>query len=164
MPKPEPQELESWIIPLVEDMGLELVDLEFAREPKGFILRVYIDRPQGGVTIDDCQAVSEQLNFRLDTIEEYKRYNISLVEVSSPGLDRKLDSEKDFLRERGKQIRVIVKEPIGKQNTFSGILKDYRNGQVLLIEQKSNRAIELAIENIAVAQLEVDWRTLFRKK
>ena len=92
MPKLEVSELESWIKPLIEEMGLELVELELAREPKGFILRLYIDRTPGGVTVDDCKAVSDQLDFRLDTVEEYKRYNISRLEVSSPGLDRKLKS------------------------------------------------------------------------
>ena len=182
MPKWEIQELESWIKPLVEEMGLELVDLEAAREPKGFILRLYIDRQPEGVTISDCEKVNSEINFRLDTIEEYKRYNISRLEVSSPGLDRKLKSDKDYQRYLGRKIRVILKsevlrsqklgaqdqsvrsEQIGKQNTFSGILKSYVNGKILLEEQKSNQTIEINIADIAVANLEVDWRQLLKGK
>jgi ribosome maturation factor RimP len=88
--------IESWLRPILDEMGLELVDLESAREPKGFILRIYIDRP-GGVTVSDCAIVSEQISFRLDANSDLQRqFNVSRLEVSSPGLDRKLKSEKDF--------------------------------------------------------------------
>lgn len=154
--------IESWLRPLLEEMGLELVDLESAREPKGFILRIYIDRP-GGVTVSDCEKVSEQINFRIDTNPELQRqYNISRLEVSSPGIDRELKSEKDFQRELGRKIRVILKSPIGKQNTFSGILKSYLNGKIVLQDQKTNQEIDIAIPDIAVANLEVDWQTLLK--
>ncbi|MDI6783373.1 MAG: ribosome maturation factor RimP [bacterium] len=164
MAKVEIQELESWLVPLIAEMGMEVVDIELAREPKGFILRLYIDREPDGVTIADCEKVSEQINFRLETVEEYKRYNISRLEVSSPGLDRKLKSDKDYQRELGRNIRVILKSPIGKQNTFSGILKSYFNGKILLEEQKSNQEIEINIADIAVANLEVDWRSAFKTR
>jgi ribosome maturation factor RimP len=173
-------EIESWLTPLLAEMGLELVEIEAAREPKGFILRIYIDRP-GGVTVSDCTTVSEQINFRIDVNPELQhQYNISRLEVSSPGLDRKLKSEKDFQRYLGRKIRIIIKsealrsmrpqgqsvlpEPIGKQNTFSGILKSYLNNKIMLIDQKTSQEIEIAISDIATANLEVDWNSEFKAK
>ncbi|MFB3895000.1 MAG: ribosome maturation factor RimP [bacterium] len=174
--------IESWLGPLLTEMGLELVEIESAREPKGFILRIYIDRPEG-VTVSDCEKVSEQISFRIDTNPELKQqYNISRLEVSSPGLDRNLKTEKDFRRYLGRKIRVIIKSEAlrsqetgpqgqsrlayrdGKQNTFSGILKSYGNNQIVLIDQKTSQKIEIAISDIATANLEVDWNSEFKAK
>jgi ribosome maturation factor RimP len=174
--------IESWIRPLLAEMGLELVDIESAREPNGFILRIYIDRPDG-VTVSDCEKVSEQISFQLEANPELQRqYNVSRLEVSSPGLDRKLKSEKDFQRYLDRKIRIILKsqalrsgetgpqgqsvlsELIGKQNTFSGILKSCLNGKIVLLDQKTNQEIEFAISNIAVANLDVDWNSEFKAR
>lgn len=174
--------IESWLNPLIAEMGLDLVEIESAREPKGFILRIYIDRSEG-VTVSDCEKVSEQISFRIDTNPELRvQYNISRLEVSSPGLDRNLKTEKDFRRYIGRKIRVIIKsealgsqkpgvqdksllkERIGKQNTFFGILKSYIDNKIVFIDQKSNQEIEIAISDIATANLEIDWNAEFKSK
>jgi len=116
-------------LPLLQELGLELVHVEFRREAGGWILRLYVDK-QGGVTLGDCQRVSEELSDLLD-IEDLVDHPYSL-EVSSPGLNRPLGREADFLRFVGKRARVITAQAIGGQRRFLGTLKGYEEGRVVL--------------------------------
>src|SRR5262245_24766705 len=109
----------------VSGMGYELVGVE--RPAKGRLLRVYIDKP-GGVNVDDCAAVSHQLNHAL-TVENvaYDR-----LEVSSPGLDRMLRKERDFARFAGQKARVRMRVPLEGQRNFTGVLREAGAGKVQL--------------------------------
>ncbi len=115
--------------PLLQELGLELVDVEFRREAGGWILRVYLDK-RGGVTLQDCQRVSEELSDLLD-VEDLVGHPYSL-EVSSPGLDRPLGREADFLRFVGERVRVTTSQAIEGQRRFLGTLKGYEGGRVVL--------------------------------
>jgi ribosome maturation factor RimP len=115
--------------PLLQELGLELVDVEFRREAGGWVLRVYLDK-RGGVTLQDCQRVSEELSDLLD-VEDLVGHPYSL-EVSSPGLDRPLGREADFLRFVGERVRVTTSQAIEGQRRFLGTLKGYESGQVVL--------------------------------
>ena len=106
-------------------MGYELVDME--RSGQGRMMRVFIDKP-GGINLDDCAAVSNHLS-RVLTVENvsYER-----LEVSSPGLDRPLKKERDFVRFAGQKVRVKVRVPVEGQRNFVGVLGDTRAGKVAL--------------------------------
>jgi ribosome maturation factor RimP len=97
-------------------MGYELVELE--RAPQG-LLRVYIDQPDTGIAIEDCEKVSRQLTHVL-TVEnvDYER-----LEVSSPGLDRPLKKLADFVRFAGEEARITLRLPVNGQKNFVGILQ-----------------------------------------
>lgn len=97
-------------------MGYELVELE--RAPAG-LLRVYIDQPDTGITIEDCEKVSRQLThvFTVENVD-YER-----LEVSSPGLDRPLKKLADFVRFAGAEARVTLRLPVNGQKNFTGILQ-----------------------------------------
>ena len=116
-------------LPLLKELGLDLVDVEFQREAGGWILRVYLDK-SGGVTLGDCQRVSEELSDLLD-VEDLLDHPYSL-EVSSPGLNRPLTGETDFLRFVGQRARVSTSQAIAGQRRFLGILKGYEGGRVML--------------------------------
>ncbi len=116
-------------LPLLQELGLDLVDVEFRREAGGWVLRLYLDK-RGGVTLGDCQRVSEELSDLLD-IEGLVDHPYSL-EVSSPGLNRPLAREADFLRFVGQRARVRTSLAIAGQRRFLGILKGYEAGQVVL--------------------------------
>ncbi len=116
-------------LPLLQELGLDLVDVEFRREAGGWVLRLYLDK-RGGVTLGDCQRVSEELSDLLD-IEGLVDHPYSL-EVSSPGLNRPLAREADFLRFVGQRARVRTSQAIAGQRRFLGILKGYEAGQVVL--------------------------------
>src|SRR5688572_25516812 len=86
---------EKLAIPIIEKEEFELVDIEYKKEGANWYLRLYIDKP-GGITLDDCQKISNQLGDRLDEEDPIK--GNYFLQVSSPGLDRPLKKERDFVR------------------------------------------------------------------
>lgn len=115
--------------PILRDLGLELVDTEFRREAHGWVLRLYMDK-SSGVTLDDCQRVSEELGDHLD-VEDFIAVPYHL-EVSSPGLDRPLTREHDFVRFAGQNVRVSTREDLQGRHNFRGRLAGLVDGAVLL--------------------------------
>ncbi len=111
--------VESFARPILDDLGLELVEIQFRRESGGWILRLFVDR-EGGVNIDDCASVSRQVSAYLE-VEELIDHAYNL-EVSSPGLERPLKRKEDFVRFLGRKARIKVKEPIDGQRVFLGLL------------------------------------------
>lgn len=128
----------------LEGLGYELVDLE--RSAKGRLMRVFIDKP-GGVNLDDCSAVSQHLS-RVLTVEnvDYDR-----LEISSPGLDRPLRNERDFVRFAGLQARVKVRVPIEGQRNFVGVLRQAAGGKVQL--EVDGRMVTIDLGNLDKARL-----------
>ena len=118
-------------------LGYELVDME--RSGKGRMMRVFIDKP-GGINLDDCAAVSHHLS-RVLTVEnvDYER-----LEISSPGLDRPLKKERDFVRFAGEKVRVKLRVPQDGQRNFVGVLRESRAGQVAMEVEGKTVSFELA--------------------
>jgi ribosome maturation factor RimP len=134
---------------LALESGLELVDLEFRREGRGWVLRLFIDQP-GGVTLDDCAAVSRELGDQID-VEDLIPWRYTL-EVSSPGLDRPLKKEEDFLKHIGKLIQLNTSAPLEGRLFFRGKMMDYQKGGLLrLADQK--KIWEIPVSLIAKARL-----------
>ncbi|MCR4434594.1 MAG: ribosome maturation factor RimP [Clostridiales bacterium] len=106
-------------LPIIEKNSLELVEVEFIKEGANWYLRIYIDKP-GGVSIDDCQAVSEAVSEELDKVDPIEQSYF--LEVSSPGLDRPLKKEKDFEKFRGELIEIRLFQPIDGKKVFEGEL------------------------------------------
>lgn len=125
-------------------LGYELVDLE--RSGKGLFLRVFIDKPEG-INVDDCAAVSHHL-MRLLAVENiiYDR-----LEVSSPGLDRLLKKELDFVRFTGQKARIRLRIPVNGQRNFVGVLRETSAGKVQL--EVDGRVLSLDIGNLEKARL-----------
>src|SRR5690554_2185188 len=100
---------------LAAPLRLEIVDVEFRREPGGRVLRVFIDKP-GGVTLDDCQALSRRLSAKLDEVDPIEEsYNL---EVSSPGIERPLTKPKDYIRFAGHRVHVRTYGPVDGRRNF----------------------------------------------
>lgn len=110
--------------------GLELVELEFRGGGKARMLRVYIDKP-GGVTHEDCASVSRELGTILD-VEDAIPGSSYTLEVSSPGLDRKLTKPADFERFVGSRVKVMTREPIAGNRYFEGKLQAFHDGRLEL--------------------------------
>ena len=125
-------------------LGYELVD--FDRSGRGRLVRVFIDK-QGGISVDDCARVSRHLT-RVLTVENvgYDR-----LEVSSPGLDRPLKKEEDFVRFAGHKARIKVRVPIGGQRNFVGVLREVRGGAVHL--DVEGQLLSLELGNLEKARL-----------
>ena len=133
-----------------EDM--ELVEVEYRREPVGWVLRLTIDK-KGGVTLDDCTRISQEMGRSLD-IEDLIS-NPYHLEISSPGLDRPLKNERDFIRFSERRIRVKTIDPIGKQKSFKGKLRKCVEGRIEM--ETDGGIVEIPLSNIARANLEVEF-------
>ncbi len=139
--------------PILRDLGLELVDTEFRRETHGWVLRLYMDKP-GGVTLDDCQRVSEELGDHLD-VEDFVAFPYHL-EVSSPGLDRPLTREHDFVRFAGQTVRVATREDLQGRHNFRGRLAGLQDGAVLL-DLPDGQRVSIPRELILRARLQPEF-------
>jgi ribosome maturation factor RimP len=138
---------------VVEAQGYEFVDAEFKRGGKSSILRIFIDRP-AGISHSDCELVSEQVGTVLD-VEDLIPSSYTL-EVSSPGLDRKLVKESDYSRFEGKLARIQTRIPLNQQKVFRGKLLGLHDGKVRLELPRGN-LMEIPLDVIQEARLEFDW-------
>ncbi len=145
------ESIETRVTPILDENRLELVDVEYKKEGKHWVLRIYIDK-EGGVTVDDCTQVSRHIGDLIE-VEEIVPASYTL-EVSSPGLDRPLKREQDFLRFQGKRAHVTTYTPIDQQKNFKGIIRDFRK-DVLLLET-GGRLVEIPQDRIAKARLEIE--------
>ena len=138
---------------VIESLGYELVECEIKGGGKQSVLRVFIDKP-AGITHGDCELVSEQLGTVLD-VEDLIPFSYTL-EVSSPGLDRKLVKDSDYTRFEGKLVKVQTRIPLQNQKTFKGRLRGLHGGKVLL-ELAKGGVMEIPLEVIQESRLEFDW-------
>ena len=144
---------EELLLPIMEEYSFELVDVEFVKEGSNRYLRAYIDKP-GGITIDDCEAVSRRLSDLMDEKDFIEEAYI--LEVSSPGLGRPLKKEKDFARSLGQEVEVRCYRPIEHVKEFGGILKTY-DAKTVTIQENENTDRVLERDNIALIRLAFDF-------
>ncbi|HZV81321.1 MAG TPA: ribosome maturation factor RimP [Geobacteraceae bacterium] len=144
-------------LPLLDSLGLELVELEYRKEGHGMVLRLYIDKPQG-VTLDDCADVSRELSEILDVEDVISgHYNL---EVSSPGLNRPLKKESDYARYTGRLVKIRTFEMVAddagnKRKTFLGELLGLADGTVS-IKLTEGQSAAIPFDKIAKANLEFE--------
>ena len=143
---------EELLAPIVEEKGVEIYDIEFVKEAGEFYLRVYIDK-EGGVTIDDCEAVSRRLSDELDRADYIEEGYI--LEVSSPGLGRTLKKDRHFDKSIGDEVEVKLYKPVDKQKEFIGILKAYDEKTVTIEDEQGERVFER--DQIAKIRLTFDF-------
>lgn len=138
---------------IVKIHDIELVDVELVKEAGNWYLRYYIDKP-GGVTIDDCQKVSEQLSDHLDVSDPISHSYI--LEVSSPGIERPLKNKKDFLKAINTRIEVKTYKPIENQKTFVGTLLSYSDEFVVI--EVGKRKVNIPTNQISSAKTMFEWK------
>lgn len=143
--------------PILEERQLELVDIEYVKAGRDFVLRLFIDK-DGGVMLDDCAEVSHELSAILDVEDVIDSYYT--LEVSSPGLDRPLKKAADFERFNGRLIKVRTFEPYcddagNKRKTFLGTLNGYVDSTVQ-ITLKEGQTASIPFDKIAKANLEFE--------
>lgn len=136
--------------PVLEERGLDLVDIEFRREAQGCVLRLFIEKKEGGVSLDDCASVSREIGVILE-VEDPIPYKYNL-EVSSPGLTRPLKKGEDFRKFQGRLVRILTKYPVENMNDFKGTLLGVYGDNVMVQSNDKTWAIPLA--GIARANLD----------
>jgi len=140
------------IEPVVQEESLELVDVEYKKMGKTWTLRIYIDKDRG-ITVEDCQKVSHQIADMIEIDELI--VNPFVLEVSSPGLDRPLKKEKDFLRYRGEPAEVKTFSPIENRRNFQGIIEDCKD-QILYLKE-DGASIKIPLDTIAKAKRTIEF-------
>ena len=146
---------EELITPILERMHFELVDVEYVKEGGTWYLRAYIDK-EGGITVNDCEAVAREMNEILDR-EDFVEDSY-VFEVSSPGLGRPLKKEKDYVRSMGKEIEIRTYRAINREKEFYGILSAYdestvtietENGEKMTFEKSTFNRKDIALIRLA---------------
>ncbi len=134
--------------PLVEERGMELVRLDYSSGRKGHLC-IYIDKP-GGVTLDDCEKVSRDISGLLDAYDPIPQSYI--LEVSSPGVERSLNGEKDFVKLQGEMVKIYTREPVAGKKYFGGEIIGAGEGFVELRPEKGE-TVRIPLEQIKKAHL-----------
>jgi len=148
--------VEKLALPIVESLGLEIVDIEYVKEGKNWFLRVFIDKDTG-VDIEECGLVSERLSEKLDELDPIP-HNYYL-EVSSPGAERPLKKASDYEKAIGKNVHIKTYEPIDGEKVFEGILTEF-NGESVTVEVRiktRKKLIMIPFNKIASARLAVTF-------
>ncbi|MCC8081150.1 MAG: ribosome maturation factor RimP [Lachnospiraceae bacterium] len=143
---------EALLLPLMDEFGFELVDVEYVKEGGSWYLRAYIDK-EGGITVNDCEAVARRMNDLLD--EEDFIDESYIFEVSSPGLGRPLKKEKDYIRSMGKELEIRTYRAIDRKKEFFGILTAYTEDTVTIAS--GEKEITFDKKDIALIRLAFDF-------
>lgn len=149
--------IEAYVTPIVEELNLVLVDIEFVKEGRDWFLRVYVDTPEGGIDIEQCVQVSERLSLVLDDNDPIEQNYY--LEVSSPGAERPLKTDDDYHNAIGKLVFVKTYEPIKDMKEFLGTL-DFYDGQTLQVTIRiKTRKVTVTIEKekVALARHAIDF-------
>lgn len=136
---------EQFLLPLLEEHGFELVDVEYIKEVGNWYLRAYIDK-EGGIAVNDCEVISRKLSAWLDEKDFIE--DSYIMEVSSPGLGRPLKKEKDFVRSVGKDVEIRLYKAREKQKEFIGSLKAYDKTTVTI---EMEEQVEMTFERTEIA-------------
>lgn len=139
--------------PVVEGMGFEWVGVEYHHNSQNAILRIYVDRHEGGIAMDEVVAITEQINPLLDVEDPIG--GMYTLEVSSPGLDRPLFTLEHYAKFTGRAAKVTLKRALDRRRRFEGEIVAARDGQVVLKIQEGKEWREVALEfaNIDKARL-----------
>jgi len=146
------REVSLLIEPVLEEMDIELVDVEFLSEGGRWILRIYLDR-DGGITLDDCVQVSREIGDLIEVKDLFQQPYV--LEVSSPGLNRPLKKEKDFANAVGKNVNIRMVAPVDGRRNFKGKLHSFEDG-VLCLAANDDRFL-LLYEGVEKANLVYDF-------
>ncbi|MDZ5473441.1 ribosome maturation factor RimP [Bacillus sp. 31A1R] len=148
--------VENIVTPILDDLNLELVDVEYVKEGRDWFLRVFVDKDTG-IDIEECGIVSERLSEKLDELDPIP-YNYFL-EVSSPGAERPLKKATDYEKSIGKNVYIKTYEPIDGEKVFEGVLTSF-DGETVTVEIKiktRKKSIVIPFNKVASARLAVTF-------
>lgn len=138
------------LVPFLPGIGMELVDVEFVKEGQHRYLRIFIDK-EGGVSLEDCQKVSEYLNEKLDSTDPIEENYF--MEVSSPGVERVLKKDSDFERFKEQLVEVKLYFPLEGTKVIEGTLKGLKDGKVAVQPENTTRILEIPRDKISLVKL-----------
>jgi len=148
MPEELDNAIQEFIVALMNDLSVELVDLNICRQNRTIVIDVITDKPQGGITLNECSLVNQKLSQGLEEKNLIKED--FTVEVSSPGLDRPLKTVKDFLRNVGRNVRFYLSERVEEKKEHTGIVKEVMDSKIIVDTKKNSVTIPINLINKAV--------------
>ena len=142
------EKVEKLLTPIIENVGYELYDVEYAKEGKDYFLRVFIDK-EGGIDLDDCQKVNDGINDMLDDADYIKEQYF--LEISSPGIERVLRKDEHLQNAIGEEIEISLFKPVDGKKEYSGFLKGFNKEKIMTED------IELLRSDISLIKIKYNW-------
>jgi ribosome maturation factor RimP len=136
------------------EAGLEVVDVQLLGGGQARVLRIYIDKPEG-VTHADCEYITQHVGTILD-VEDVIPGSRYTLEVSSPGVERKLTKPREFERFTGQKVKITLREPVENQRHWMGVLTSFTEGMITL-EPSPGRSVKFPLEQVERANLKFEW-------
>ena len=146
--------IEKVVLPVLKEMELEVVDVEYLQEGGYWYVRIYIEKLDGDVSLDDCAKVSMTVEDDIDRLIDKKFF----LEISSPGVERPLKKEKDFVRFTGTKVKVSLKHKINEKKNFEGILSKFEDG--ILFLSADDTELEIPFKEVRKANLVYDFKDI----
>ena len=133
----------------LRELGLELADVEYVPEGGYNYLRIYVEKPDGNTSLDDCVELSTRIDGIADELIKEKFY----LEVSTPGLERKLKKPADFIRFSGKKVKIYTKSQVEGKKTFEGRLEKFENETIFLLDNNTEKVYEIPLSKLKKSNL-----------
>ena len=143
------EKFESEIQVYLKKLNLELSDVEYIQDGGYNYLRVYVEKTDGSTSLDDCVALSTEIDEIADKLIKEKFF----LEVSTPGIERKLKKVKDFLRFTGKKIKVYTKSQVEGKKTFQGKLEKFEDDIIYIMDEKLGKIIGIPLNKLKKSNL-----------
>ena len=143
--------IQKVVIPAIEKREVDLVDLEYLQEGGYLYVRIFIEKPEGDITLEDCGSLSNEIDEAIDALIPHKFF----LEVSSPGVERPLKKETDFVRFNGEKIKVSLKHKLNDNKNFEGIIEDFKD-ETLFLNIKGE-ILEIPFKEIKKANIVFDF-------
>lgn len=148
------ERVESLLQKQVEDLGYSLYDVQYAKEGQNYFLRVFIEKPEGTIDLNDCEKVNDGINDILDTADYIK--DQYFLEVSSTGIEKVLRKDKHLQDNIGEKVEVKLFKPIEKKKEFIGILDSFNENEISIILEEDSK-ITISRKDISVIKTVFDW-------
>lgn len=148
--------VERLVTPIIKEMGLDLVDIEYMQDGGYWYLRIFIEKPEGEVSLADCATLSNMIDEDVDKIIDQKFF----LEVSSPGIERPLKKIEDFIRFSGESIFVALKHKIEDSKNYTGYLVEVKENDIILLEIDEDKILEIPFKEIKKAHLVYEFEDL----
>ena len=142
------EKIEKIVTPVVNEMGLSLVDIEYMQDGGYWYVRIYVENLNGEITLEECAAISGKIDEDVDKLIEQRFF----LEVSSPGIERPLKKIEDFIRFKGEKIKVSLKHKINDKKSFEGIITECKDN-IIFLEIEEENIVEILFSEMKKANI-----------
>lgn len=142
------EKIEKIVTPVVNEMGLSIVDIEYMQDGGYWYVRIYVENLNGEITLEECAAISRKIDEDVDKLIEQRFF----LEVSSPGIERPLKKIEDFIRFKGEKIKVSLKHKINDKKSFEGIITECKDN-IIFLEIEEENIVEIPFSEVKKANI-----------